>query len=35
MYYVKCLFGFCLVPEPDESSDDVSNESSDDEEDEE
>ena len=35
MYHVKCLFGFCLVPESDESSGDVSNESSDDKEDEE
>ena len=33
MYYVKCLFGFCLVPESDESSDDVSNELSDEKED--
>ena len=33
MYYVKCLFGFCLVPESDYSSEDVSNESSDNKED--
>ena len=33
MYYVKCLFGFCLVPKSDESYDDVSNESFDDKED--
>ena len=33
MQYVKCLFGFCLVPESDESSDDVSNELSDEKED--
>ena len=31
MYYVKWLFGFCLVPESYESSEDVSNELSDDE----
>ena len=35
MQYVKCLVGFCLVPESDESSDDVSDKSSDDDEDEE
>ena len=35
MQYVKCLFGFCLVPESGESSDNVSNKSSDDKEDEE
>ena len=33
MQYVKCLVGFCLVPESDESYDDVSYESSDDDED--
>ena len=33
MQYVKCLVGFCLVPESYESSDDVSNESYDDKED--
>ena len=33
MYYIKCLFGFCLVIESDESSNDVSNESYDDDED--
>ena len=35
MYYVKCLFGFCLVPESDESADNFPYESSDDKEDEE
>ena len=30
MQYVKCLLGFCLVPESDESPYDVSNESFDD-----
>ena len=35
MQYVKCLFGFCLVLESDESYDDDSKESFDDEEDEE
>ena len=33
MYYVKWFIGFWLVHESDESSDDVSNESSDDNED--
>ena len=34
MQYVKCLFGFCLVPESDESSNDVFNDPSDDKEEE-
>ena len=35
MQYVKCLVGFSLVPESDEPSDDVYDESSDDDEEEE
>ena len=35
MQHVKCLVGFCLVPESDDLPDKVSNESSDDDEDQE